>query len=297
MDPSLVHNADTKRDLLRELNDPSHQPQITKNVPAPKLIKSARGKYSSTATMFLNNTQSILAPSVAECLRCLSVCLYWKMKECEEDEPKVYLDIFAEEAHPLGYVHSSDIINTPQIEEIHTFLKVIYDTEELSAECAVMALIFIDRLITLTNLTLHASNWRRVSFGAIIIASKVWEDTAVWNSDFKSVFPKLVLNDLGKLEREYLRYLDFNLAIKSSIYAKYYFSLRTIAERSEINFPLQPLTRTQEQELEAKSQGVEAKVKQFNLHRSHSLESYINKDSPVGMEDIMHREQDEKKNL
>jgi len=224
--------------------------------------------------MFMNSSQSILAPSYTEILKCLSVCLYWKMKEFENKDPKVFLDIFEEEGHPLGNVkHNPDTITIPDIDKIHSFLKKIYDTEELSAECAVMVLIFIERLLALTNLTLHASNWRRVCFGAIIIASKIWEDTAVWNSDFRSVFPHLALNDLSKLEREYLRLLDFNVAIKSSIYAKYYFGLRTIAERTEINFPILPLTPEQEQEIEARSKGVEAKTKKFNpLLRSQSFD-------------------------
>jgi len=222
--------------------------------------------------MFINSSQSVMSPLYAEILNCLSVCLYWKMKECENQSQKVFLDVFEEEENPLGYdsKHNQDMISIPDIEQIHNFLKTIYDTENLSAECAVMVLIFIERLLIRTSLTLHASNWRRVCFGAIIIASKIWEDTAVWNSDFRSVFPDLKLNDLSRLEREYLKLLDFNVAIKASIYAKYYFGLRTIAERTEINFPIQPLTPSQEQELETRSLGVETKTRQFKFFRSQS---------------------------
>lgn len=35
-----------------------------------------------------------------------------------------------------------------------------------------MAFAYIDRLVTLTNITLHASNWRRIVLGALILASK-----------------------------------------------------------------------------------------------------------------------------
>uniref|UniRef100_A0A6B2LE36 Cyclin N-terminal domain-containing protein n=1 Tax=Arcella intermedia TaxID=1963864 RepID=A0A6B2LE36_9EUKA len=228
-----------------------------------------------------------MAPSVGEIIKCLGVCLYWKIKEHQAKEPKVFIDIFEEDKHPLGILHKpNEFDGIPSIKEIQDFIKSIYDAENLSAECAVMALIFIERLIALTNISLQASNWRRVIFGAVIISSKVWEDTAVWNSDFRSVFPQLKLNDLSKLEREYLRLLDFTVAIKSSIYAKYYFDLRTVAEINDINFPIEPLTKTKEQEIEAKSHGLERKVKQFNLHRSHSLESYVLKDPTVGMEDI-----------
>jgi len=74
--------------------------------------------------MFINKSQSILAPSYTEILKCLSVCLYWKMKEFENKDPKVFLDIFEEEGHPLGNVkHNPDTITTPDIDKIHSFLK------------------------------------------------------------------------------------------------------------------------------------------------------------------------------
>jgi len=273
-------------DLSRMLNDPSYEPQIFKDVPIHTLGRIARDKFNSTSSLFINTNQSLLTPDVAEILKCLSVCLYWKMKENETQLERVVIDIFLEEKYPLDKMEPSDL-STPSIDTINSFVRSIYDTEELSAECAVMVLIFIERLISFSKLTIDGTNWRRVCFGAIIVASKVWEDTAVWNSDFKSVFPFLKLTDLAKLEREFLRLLDFNVAIRASVYAQYYFCLRTIAERNEINFPLQPLTKAQEDKLEVSSDGMEKKVKAITLHRSHSLDTFTMKEVGVGIEDIM----------
>jgi hypothetical protein len=277
-----MQEPNTQPTDFRMLNDPSYQPQFVKDVPIHRLGKVVREKFNSTASLFITTNQ-LLAPNVDEILKCLSVCLYYKIKENETIKDKVIVDVFLDEKYPIGSDESP-----PSIDNINAFLKSIYDTEQLSAECAVMVLIFIERLIAITKITLDHTNWRSVCFGAIIIASKVWEDTAVWNSDFQSVFPRLQLSDLGNLERQFLRYLDFNVAVKSSVYANYYFSLRTIAERNEINFPLQPLTKQQEEKLEHSSQGMEKRVKgQFNVQRSQSLESFQMKDVCLGIEDFM----------
>jgi len=147
-----------------------------------------------------------------------------------------------------------------------------------------MALAYIERLLSITNISIHPSNWRRICLGAIVVASKVWEDTAVWNVDFQSAFPLVSPADLGKLEREYLISLQFTLTLKPSIYAKYYFDLRSIAERNEDNFPLKPMSLDEAQRLEDKSRGMEANIKRFNISRSQSVDPYKHKDSTASLE-------------
>lgn len=88
---------------------------------------------------------------------------------------------------------------------------------------------------------------------------KVWEDQAVWNVDFLSVFPNVNVNDLNKLEKYFLELVAYNVSLKASEYAKYYFELRELAEKDSKAFPLQPLTTADAQRLEVR-------------HRSHPIE-------------------------
>lgn len=39
-----------------------------------------------------------------------------------------------------------------------------------------------------------------MSIACIILASKVWEDAAVWNADFLRLFPRITVSYLNKIE-------------------------------------------------------------------------------------------------
>jgi len=80
--------------------------------------------------------------------------------------------------------------------------------------------------------------------------SPVWEDLAVWNVDFISIFKNLSIKDLGVLEKQLLRLLEYNVSVPSSLYAKYYFELRELAEKDAKTFPLTPLDKERAEKLE-----------------------------------------------
>ena len=64
----------------------------------------------------------------------------------------------------------------------------------------------------------------------------------------------------NELERQFLEMLQFNINVPSSVYAKYYFDLRTLAEANELSFPPEPLSKERAQKLEAMSLRYEDKV-------------------------------------
>lgn len=59
--------------------------------------------------------------------------------------------------------------------------------------------------------------------------------------------------------------LQFNINVPSSVYAKYYFDLRTLAEANDLSFPAEPLSKERAQKLEAMSQLCEDKLNQEML--------------------------------
>jgi len=130
---------------------------------------------------------------------------------------------------------------------------MIFQIQRLHAECAVLCIAYIERILSNTEVLLHPENWRRIVFGSILIATKVWEDESVWNVDFLDLFPLLTLIDLNNLENRFMELLKFNVLIIGSEYAKYYFELRALTSRQE-SFPLGPLDKETQARLEERGQ-------------------------------------------
>jgi len=212
---------------------------------------------------------SLLIPIWKKTLRCKSIALHWMMKDQATKTQKL-MELFSEvyykkkhETNGLKLENTEPVLNTdslPNIEEILKFLKQTYHNAQIPAEVAIMALAYIERFLTLTDITLHISNWRLICLGAVMVARKVWVDKSrVSNLIFLKIFPYMTIDDLAALEREYLHSLQYIVSIKASIYAKYYFALSSFAEKNESNFPLKPLSREDEERLE--------KLSHPNAHR------------------------------
>ena len=66
----------------------------------------------------------------------------------------------------------------------------------------------------------------------------------------------------NELEREFLHLLQFNTNVPQSVFVKYFFDLRTLAEANDLSYPPEPLTRERAQKLEAMSQPQDDKISQ-----------------------------------
>ena len=122
-----------------------------------------------------------------------------------------------------------EIPTTGQVEYI---IRHIFKTGQLSVDCNIIALVYIDRLLA-TGMSITVRNWRPILVIAMILASKVWDDLSMINEDFSTFLP-FSLSELNKWEVKYLNALSFNVRVKASEYAKYYFDLRKTAITSKI---------------------------------------------------------------
>ena len=146
---------------------------------------------------------------------------------------QAYSEIFDERLHPLwldpanggdplngagpetqSLIFSSTFIpKMPDFRTIYRYFRMLFHSAQLTAECAVVSLVYLERIITCAELQLTPATWRRLSLGSILLASKVWDDQAVWNVDFCSIIKNVSVEEMNELERLVCyQYLFFCLA-------------------------------------------------------------------------------------
>jgi len=135
-------------------------------------------------------------------------------------------------------------------------VKALYDCAQFSPECCIIALVYQNRLMAFTDVPLQPTNWRPLMLISLLVAQKVWDDRYLSNADFAFIYPFFVTEEINRLEKKFLELLQYNVTVKSSLYAKYYFELRALFLDNEREFPLNPLDKNQAEALEVNSRQI-----------------------------------------
>lgn len=120
---------------------------------------------------------------------------------------------------------------TPTANDIYDFAFRIFCKARLTPECSIVCLIYIERLMFECDVFLLSRNWRPILICGLLLASKVWQDIGALNREFSNAFPEFSLHSISWMEQEFVRLLKFDLCISASVYAKYYFALRSLPEK------------------------------------------------------------------
>ncbi len=142
------------------------------------------------------------------------------------------------------------------VEEIHRFIEGIFKKSRFSPECNIIALVYINRVISTTSLPLHARNWKSVVLVALLLAQKVWDDRCVALSSFSQHLPDFPLERMRLVERKFLELLQYRATVSQALYTRYYFELRALFEKLleqesvSREFPLKPMAMWQARKLE-----------------------------------------------
>ncbi|KAJ6665317.1 hypothetical protein lerEdw1_004366 [Lerista edwardsae] len=202
-------------------------------------------KYSSCSTIFIDDS-TVSQPNLRSTIK-------W-----DSDRS---LDIFDEKSHPLTREEVPDDYHKHDPDHKHIY-----------------RFVYLERLLTYAEIDICPSNWKRIVLGAILLASKVWDDQAVWNVDYCQILKDITVEDMNEMERHFLELLQFNINVPASVYAKYYFDLRSLADDNNLSFLLEPLSKERAQKLEAISRLCEDKYKDLSkaaMRRSFSADNLV----------------------
>ena len=132
---------------------------------------------------------------------------------------------------------------TPSSTQLEAFYRDVFSRGQMEIECIVTSLIYVERLLKAARgkIRLRAGNWRPVLLSCMIMASKVCDDLSMWNADFGHICAEFTLPRINALEAALLKAYGFNATVAASEYAKYYFHLRSMASRLQIESEVRPL--------------------------------------------------------
>ena len=132
-----------------------------------------------------------------------------------------------------------------------------------------------DRLLTRLFVRFAASNWKLLALTCFMLASKVWEEEAVWNEDFLSLFPAISVKKFAAVEMEMLNLMQFEVSVKASQYTEAYFQLTSISNEKR-DWKAKPLSQDEARDLEIKTLNLEVRKKnQEKLKRRNSDVTHV----------------------
>ncbi|XP_053386402.1 cyclin-Y-like protein 1 isoform X2 [Mercenaria mercenaria] len=264
-------NKNNKNRRKSQYDDYSHNHSRMNGGPYGKLKK-----YSSCSTIYIDDS-TVSQPNLKNTIKAVTLAVYFHIKNRESKYNIRTLEIFDEKSHPLSREPLSEDydICDPEHRVIYRFVQRLFKDAQLTAECAIVTLVYLERLLTYGEIDIAPCNWKRIVLGAILLASKVWDDQAVWNVDYCQILRDTAVEDMNELERQFLEMLQFNINVPSGVYAKYYFDLRALAGDNDLSFPLEPLDKERAMKLEAMSTTWEDNFRMLSkpkLARSNSLD-------------------------
>ena len=125
----------------------------------------------------------------------------------------------------------------PTVRSIYQFLLHVFQRGKFSSEMALLALVYLHRVMSGCAVSLTVGNWRPLFMAALCLAQKMWDDTPLINSDFRLLYPQLCspgtdrrgyLAAFNALEAQLCQALQWNLVVSSETYSLYISELQAI---------------------------------------------------------------------
>ena len=234
---------------------PNINPNKKINNNKPRKAQLSEERSCSTSNLFLDTT--ISSPNVKLMIKAVATILQSQLNEDmnlgKVISKKSDLYYFSEDKYVNDYPQYFDkqrienIKKIPTLEDMINFIEALYNCVQFSSECCIISLIYINRIIALTGLSLQTTNWRPIVFVSLMISQKIWDDKYLSNGDFSYIYPFFEKNQLNTLEMKFLEMIQYNVFVKLSVYMTFYLELKCLVHESVNN---KALTRFEVKKME-----------------------------------------------
>ncbi|CAM9231676.1 unnamed protein product [Chrysoparadoxa australica] len=206
---------------------------------------------NSTSSIFASNT--ISSPDASQIILCMASVLQTQIGHdvaAREQAPAAW-DIFNEDEAAVAGLSA-----VPSLDEMYCFIHSIFQWGKFSPECNIIALVYINRVLSQSDLVVHRRNWKGVVLASLILSQKVWDDKCLATSVFSKICPQFNKEQVVRLEAKFLEMLQYNAIVPRSLYTHYFFELRSLFQilmghlKMQVSFDLEPLTMWRARQME-----------------------------------------------
>ncbi|XP_033613554.1 cyclin-Y-like protein 1 [Fukomys damarensis] len=212
-------------------------------------------KYSSCSMIFLDDS-TLSKPTHRKMVQCVNIAVYYLIKNREANRSR---DIFGEHLLIREKLPEEYFEHDSKYMRIYRFIASFYNAAQLPAECAIITLVFLERLLSYDEIDICPTKCRRTVLGAILLAGKEWDEETPWNMEFCRIFKDVTLEDINKVPGITWPCLSL-VNVPITAYAKYYFDLCSLAYDSGMCCVTVPLTKGRVQDLESRQDCVKTKT-------------------------------------
>ncbi|XP_064221636.1 cyclin-Y-like protein 2 isoform X3 [Aotus nancymaae] len=214
--------------------------------------------YSSCSTIFIDDSTAS-CPNLTLTLNAVALQIYYHIKLRDADRT---MGIFDERLHPFTQEQLPEVYfqYNPGRKLIFTFLRSLFKVNRLTADLAIRSLVYIERLVNDADINICPTNWKRIVFGATLLAIRVGHDVAVCHEHYCRLFENMTVEDMNELERHFVELIDRNISVPGSIHVGCYFDLRALAHKRGLRLPVYLLERERAWKLGAFSRLEQDKV-------------------------------------
>nr|KAF6347998.1 hypothetical protein mMyoMyo1_002360 [Myotis myotis] len=218
-------------------------------------------------------------PNFSTIIQAVSMAIYNNIKYRVGNKTTA---IFDERKHPFRHevITKDHFLHDPDLKIVYRFVCALFSAEHLTAECAIVTLIYLERVRQYVTIDVCPTNWKRMLLGAATVAYELWDKQALWDVPYCQLINNIItVEDMNEIEMHFLSYIDYDTTVPASLYAKYYFDLRYLIHENNPLALVKNLCKERAQSTEAIARGVQKK----DLGRA-AIERSLSADNVIGMQ-------------